>query len=365
MSLILTKNQLEALNLIAEWFNTDSKLFKLSGSAGTGKSTLLSFLKEVLDIADNEIVFATFTGKASLVLNNKGVNAVTIHKLIYDFINNIDNKPTFKLKTVLDKDYKLIVIDEASFISEQVLYDLLSFNTKVILVGDKNQLPPIKSKSIFESANYHLSEIIRQQEGNPIINLSQRILNDELVFKYQIIKNKIAVAPKSSMDINSLIRADQVIVGTNKERNRINNLIREHLGHYSTYPEQGDKVICTQNRWDILIDDVPLVNGMIGYVKEIRDTADDYFMMRFNPEFTEESKWVRVSKLIFNDEEDVNPNNCKFDFGYAITLHKAQGSEFNKVVLINPYFPKGNKDYHKRWLYTGVTRAKDSLIIYQ
>lgn len=176
MSTVLTSDQENAKKLIAEWFfNTDDKVFVLSGYAGTGKTFLIDYLaKEVLHLKVGvEVVFVSPTGKAAANLVKNGTIAGTVHGLIYvrdeealDVDENgeiiAEQELRFIKKDSIDPKIKLIVIDEASMINETVLNDLLSFNVKCLFCGDSAQLPPVKGVCpLMENPHYTMTQIGR------------------------------------------------------------------------------------------------------------------------------------------------------------------------------------------------------------
>lgn len=169
------------------------------------------------------------------------------------------------------------------------------------------------------------------------------------------------------------MRADQVICGYNSTRKNINKLLRNRLGRTSPFPEIGDKMICLRNNWSEKIKDISLVNGMTGFITEKEDNiprsskiTKDCMRVSFQPDFTEE-KFENLlllndeflSKKVFLDRDEANLYNS-FDYGYAITCHKSQGSQYNRVLLKSEILPSSN---YSRWLYTGITRAVEKLIL--
>ena len=430
----LGKQQEEALKGIVSWFRKkDKQVYMLSGYAGTGKTTLVSHLiKEELKLGENEVAFITPTGKAASVLITKGVLATTLHKLIYNPVeeeyetkigdSTIKSK---RIKFVLKQsipNLKLIVLDEVSMVEDKVMADLLSFGIPVLCCGDPGQLDPIQGiNSFMINPDYILTDIVRQNEDNPIIFLSKLARYKEPIpFGYY--GNNVAVVHKDEIRENTLrkmyLSFDQIICGKNSTRYTINNSVRKYKGidvSSSKIPLAGEKVICDVNNWGLFLD-IPtnrynLVNGIISEVKEcsiideklkfgkisikpdfLEDVTDDilfdcgiftdgtftydihqnafvagsqyYPKIRFKPKGMNESSEEYRKRIIdfimksknSTDEEQIN----RFEFAYAISCHKSQGSEFNDVVLVDE--SKVFKEPEK-WLYTGITRAKNKLII--
>jgi len=341
----LTEDQKNAMKNIINWYkNIDRQVFILNGSAGTGKTTLLKILTDELDITENTM-FASFTGKASLVLKTKGIkNSSTIHRLIYNPIVKADGSLEFRLKDINElNSVKLIIIDESSMVSKQLLEDLLSFNIKIIFVGDKNQIPPIfEKKSLFDKPNMTLNQITRQAKDNPIIYLSQRIIKN-LPLKVGKYGSKVRIV-KNIKNESVLMEADQILVGTNAKRNNLNHHVRELNGITSIQPVMGDKIICKKNNWNkyIVKDEMFLLNGLIGKIfSEPIEREVNYFdstinRTKFDVAYQFDFKindyeYCIFDKLLASYDHLLNGTNefkaifnngvDMFNFGYAITIH--------------------------------------------
>nr|WP_257215650.1 ATP-dependent RecD-like DNA helicase [Bacillus pumilus] len=384
----LSEMQQEAVRIIEDWFkNSKKKSFFLAGYAGTGKTTLVEYIIKKLQMKDSEVAFACYTGKASLVVTRKAngkYTASTIHKLIYNVRTdrNGDLHSEKKSKDELSH-LKLIVIDEASMVDGQIMKDLKSFGIKILFIGDTGQLPPVSQNgiedfmSMFNNPDFTLTEIHRQAAENPIIKLSMLARTKQEISPGVYGENKeVVVIDKVTWEAhkNRLYKsADQIICGFNKTRSHINDEIRELLGFDSVYPMIGDKMICLKNDWDKSVNDYSLVNGMTGYVHKVyssdeikRDPKYESTVIDFRPDFTDEFfKELYIPndsignpgfKLLPYDESDYN----RFDFGYAITCHKSQGSQWDNVVVLNEVL---NHETHHRWLYTAITRAAEKLIL--
>ena len=184
MNFSLTHDQQEALSDLSSWFSLPHKPFiTLGGYAGTGKTTLLAILRQKIhqQNANVKVAFCAFTGKAALVLSGKleaqgsiykGDRVSTIHSLIYEVKTDKKGKITgWKRKPELELD--LIIIDEASMITETIWNDLLSFGIPIIAVGDHGQLPPINGNfNLMGEVDLYLEQIHRQARTSPIITLS-------------------------------------------------------------------------------------------------------------------------------------------------------------------------------------------------
>lgn len=411
----LTADQEIAKDKIAEWFfNRNDPVFVLAGYAGTGKTFLINYIvKEVLHLkAGEEAAFVSPTGKAATVLAQSGTVAGTVHGLIYirdedDFdvdengeIIRKEGRLSFYKRESIDEKIRLIVVDEASMVSAEMLQDLLSFGVKCLFCGDNAQLPPVNGDcALLETPDFTLTEIVRQAADNPIIRLATMARNGEFI-PYGEYGDKVSVISRRFFTgmgrKKALLRADQIICGRNRTRSELNKELREYLGvDASPLPLAGEKVICTLNDWEKPLDKEEkfhLVNGIIGRVEACEESGDFLARMRFKADkigdevevpvdtgifladgyahgYGEKAVTVKGGELVHEynyetlrrlkaEKEDLI---CRFEFAYAITCHKAQGSEFDFVVVFDEAWAFGEERH--RWLYTAITRAKDKLLI--
>jgi exodeoxyribonuclease-5 len=390
MGFELTEEQQKAVSKMKKWFNSKTKqIFVIAGYAGTGKSTIVKSMIEELKLNPWEVKYATFTGKAALVLTKKGSPAITIHRLIYKPVEIIKKdektgKETRKIEFIkvpfLDPELKVIVIDEVSMVSKIILDDLKSFGVPIIALGDPGQLPPIgDDNGLLSEPDVFLTQIHRQAESNPIIYLSM-LVREGKKLPYGMHGKKVAVLKERETDSYQILKimtsADQILCGKNDTRRNINSTMRSYYGYEDELPEKGDKLICTKNDWSTELCGVPLINGLIGYChnqisKETIDNNRRLFTMDFRPEFIEDDYFEGLLcdlEKFQMFEEPIQPwirgdiKFADFDFGYAITVHKAQGSSWEKVCLFNEILSR-DADSHKKWLYTGITRSSDKLIL--
>jgi len=415
MDVTLTSDQENAKNLIAEWyFNTEDKVFVLSGYAGTGKTFLIDYVvKDVLHLkAGEEAVFVSPTGKAAANLVRNGTVAGTVHSLIYvrdgeefDVDENGEiverEELSFIKREKIDEKIRLIVIDEASMINETVLIDLLSFGVKCLFAGDNAQLPPVNGICpLMQNPHYIMKEIVRQAADNPIIKIATMAREGKRI-PLGTYGDRVCVISKSSLSLKErkrlFLAADQIICGRNKTRNALNDEVRGYLGIdvEDQLPTEGEKVICTLNDWEKPLDKEArfhLVNGIIGTARDIREHIDDLATMEFQADFMDVGVKVPFDSAIFTKGKYrhlygeraitlstgtvVHEGNfamlhtfkaasqepiCRFEFAYAVTCHKAQGSEFDFVIVFDESWAFGEE--RDRWLYTAITRAKEKILI--
>ncbi|MCD8205144.1 MAG: AAA family ATPase [Clostridia bacterium] len=402
MDFELTADQERAASLIKHWFLKESgKLFVLAGYAGTGKTTLIRHVVcDVLGlIPGKSAAFVTPTGKAATVLIQGGTIATTLHHLIYQArleekeVEVRGEKVTveklvFTKRDTIDSSIKLIVLDEASMVTDQTLYDLASYNIKILMCGDNAQLPPIEGTGTrLKHADCTLETIVRQEKDNPIIYLSELARKGERIMPGNY-GDRAFVLKRSTLDPRRqrkyMLSADQLICGLNRTRQKINEEMRIYTGHTSL-PEDGDKLICVNNNWEEYIDEgevFNLVNGIIGTARNIEYDMDQGIgFMEFSPDFLDtpcpytipfDASFFVTGTPRGKDEYFLSPvaKNLRgksafklnqFEFGYCVSCHKAQGSEFDKVVVFDESY--AFKENRTNWLYTAITRAKNKLII--
>src|SRR5579863_5231189 len=353
-----TGEQRAALDKVGRWLNAgEPQVFRLFGYAGVGKTTLA---RHVAGGAKAEAAYAAFTGKAALVMRSKGcAGATTIHALIYRAVEDDEGgSPTFKLNHDGPASRAgLIVIDECSMVDAELGRDLLSFGKPILVLGDPAQLPPVKGGGFFTEAepDAMLTQIHRQAENDPIIRLSEIVRSGgEIPYGVYGASRVIRRAEVASADV---LEADQVLVGVNRTRRLYNQRIRELKGFTEPLPAAGDRLVCLRN------DRVKgLINGGLWRVETLAAMRKDFVRMTLRSEDDLGRASVKVATLrqFFEGGEAELPyplrrESDEFDYGYALTVHKAQGSQWDSLTLFDE--SRAFREHGARWLYTGVTRA--------
>jgi exodeoxyribonuclease-5 len=365
---VFTPHQDAALTAVAGWLKTKpgtrtaSQVFRLFGYAGTGKTTLA---KHIAENVDGKVLFAAFTGKAAMVMRSKGcIGASTIHSLIYKARETGEEVPSFDLwDDAPASKAKLIVIDECSMVDAELGRDLMSFGVPLLVLGDPAQLPPIQGGGFFTEAepDAMLTEVHRQAQGDPIVRLSMEIRAGNRLEEGQY--DETQVVRRDGLDPARVIDADQVLVGRNATRRSYNIRMRERRGFADAFPMAGDKLVCLRNNRR-----KGLFNGGLWVVKERPSSRRQIIGLRLRPEESLGERTVKVSVRpecfsggIEQIEWEKRKRYDEFDFGYVLTVHKAQGSQWDDVVLFDESF--AFPDSRARWLYTGITRAAKRLTV--
>lgn len=347
------------------------QVFRLFGFAGTGKTTLA---KEMAANIDGQVVFAAFTGKAALALKKKGCdNAGTIHGLIYKPVEDpVTGITEFKLNHDSPAAYaKLIIIDEVSMVGEELAQDLLSYGTKILVLGDPAQLPPVKGEGFFINAepDMLLTEIHRQAAENPIIRMSMDVREGRGLTPGQYGDSIVVRRADVDKDFirEQVLAADQVLCGLNKSRQSFNVRIRELKGLRGFVPWQpacGDRLVCLKN------DRVKgLLNGGLWTVhKFTKPSSSTRIELRLSSLDYDDAQQldVLVPMQFFNGTDGEmdwreKRRSDQFTYGWALTCHKAQGSAWDNVMLFDE--SAVFRESAANWLYTGITRAASKVVV--
>lgn len=362
--------------------------------AGTGKSTLIKYIISTLNLnPQTDVCYIAFTGKAATVLQSKGCpNAKTAHKLLYKSKPMPNGKYIFEPRKVLEESYKLIVVDEISMLPKDMWELLLWHKVPILACGDPAQLPPIDKTAdnhVLDHPHIFLDEIMRQEQESEIIRLSMHIREGKPLSSFQAVGSEVMICDRSQLVPGMYNWADQILCATNAKRDNINSTVRRLYGRgYS--PEIGDKIISLKNHWDWASEsgEWVLTNGSIGTITQFHKqdiVVPNYIhneMIPFlftNMQLEDGDKFTEIpidyNALVkgtptLTPEQIYKMNHNKriidapfnFAYAYAITVWKAQGSQWPKVLLFEENFPI-EKEEHQRYLYTGITRAENKIVI--
>ncbi|HET9903189.1 MAG TPA: ATP-dependent RecD-like DNA helicase [Xanthobacteraceae bacterium] len=365
-----TPHQNAALRAVAQWLKSKPgragvpQVFRLFGYAGTGKTTLARHIAEGVD---GEVRFAAFTGKAALVMRAKGCRgASTIHSLIYRARDSEDETPTFELwDDAPVQRAALVIIDECSMVDEELGRDLMSFGVPLLVLGDPAQLPPVQGGGFFTEhpPDAMLTEVHRQAQDDPIVRLSMLVREGERPQPGRYGESE--VVRRTDLDPKRVMDADQILVGRNATRRAYNLRIRERRGLTDPLPLPGDKLVCLRNNRR-----KGLLNGGLWSVRERRARKNGILSLRLDRDDadTRAEKPLRVAvrpECFTGSIDELSwPQRRRydeFDYGYVLTVHKAQGSQWDDVVMFDESF--AFPDSRARWLYTGITRAAKRLTL--
>jgi exodeoxyribonuclease-5 len=388
-----SEEQAEAIKAIKEWYKHfdhyyvsdyatleeagSSNEFLLDGGAGTGKTTTAALAAEA--VGAKCVVYGAYTAKAARVMQSKGMEgASTLHRLLYrpQFDKNGQIIGWTKDEQSLCRRADLIVVDEVSMVNDRMADDLRDFEKPILVLGDVGgQLPPIEGAGAFtrRRPDFTLREVHRTVADSPIFALAWRARRASFLPRGGPPEAHVAALNADAWE-RILNRDFQVICGKNSTRRTVTRRAREAFGFSGPLPQPGEPLICCRNNYN-----QGLINGDIAIMWRVteNDPDDDYFTADLLID-GETRTDVKINRLhiaaTINDGK--YPNNeafdqtfrgktALFDWAYAITCHKAQGSEFDHVVVIDDLFAQWDKDLRRRWLYTALTRARESVTVYQ
>lgn len=376
----------------------------IGGYAGTGKTTLVATIAHELCIKRRKAVaFLTPTAKAASVLRRKlaplqlpTTYVGTVHSFMYSPVldqyeglagwkrryftrtENDDGSYSYECKDSEDMPrVDLIIVDEASMVSEEMELDILQFKVPVLAVGDHGQLPPVQGTSSWMTKpDLRLEKIHRQAEDNPILALATYVREEGGLprnvsdFGIPFYRGLYALGdPLEDAYDRRGHHEVALICYTNRLRARLNMEVHRSLHDGHAEPGKGSQVICLKNN-------SPLVNGMRGvlvshvekrdiwYVGDVHFPDENYiysgpFLQRQFGEAKAPKDTNAASELVGRPIDRMKDLGALFDFGYAMTCHKAQGSQFEEVVVVLEH-GRRPQDY-ARWLYTAITRASEKL----
>jgi exodeoxyribonuclease-5 len=425
MTVVLSPTQDKALQDIRAWFDAISnggpREFFMFGFAGTGKSTLAAKLPEALNLpmytgpaieGDTEpgILYVAYTGKAASVLRRKELFAYTIHQAIYG--RAIVNEPAIdkvlgemasleadgtaeaglmrqlnrKLKKLQQPNFStglgkhisnaaLVVVDECSMIDDQLYSDLAMWGKPILFMGDPAQLPPVggTSQLITVTPNVMLTEIHRQALENPIIRMSQHLRESSMLPR---VVTDACTITRDYPDVADMAAYDQIITGHHNSRRVLNRYLSKHHAFDDFPAGKGEKLINLKNDHKLGI-----MNGEMVTVKNVdHNPVERYMVAKVFAEINnrqlgnDELEQMMIYDGYFRDtvqyvdgrvgrEYQQRKELMELDWGYAITGHKSQGSEWDSVFVWDSKF--GRTEIERRqWLYTALTRARERVKIY-
>lgn len=355
-----------------------------------------------MDVDPEDIRYIAYTGKAATVLRNKGCpGAMTAHKLLYHAQQLPNGRYSFRPRKVLDGDPRIIVVDEISMLRKRE-WDLLCTYKDIYIIacGDPGQLPPVPDDSgeevdnhVLDHPHIFLDEIMRQAQDSEIIRFSMHVREGKPVYNFPCKNEQVMIFEQKDLTVPMMIWADQILCATNRYKHSLNEQMRSAMGYFGE-PQIGDKVINLHNEWDLVsTQQNPLTNGIIGTIKTLEHQTWDYpfFIRKKNNQVVHVP--VTCATIVGDDNEEFQnivwdytelntgkpsltreeefiirkrlkmPLPLHVNYGYAITVWKAQGSEWGKVLLFEETGWPKEPDMRRRYLYTGITRAVDKLVI--
>lgn len=394
----------QALKEVSLWLDDPDaqQVFRLFGFAGTGKTTLARHLAGGVE---GMTLFAAYTGKAASVLRRSGCpDASTIHSLLYDVspqsrMRLIELEIELKNPTLDDyskeeltrewkaerkklarprfsvnpdsilREAKLLVLDECSMVNQFIANDIESFGCKILVLGDPAQLPPVKGSGYYTNSkpDILLDEIHRQALDSPIIRWSKLVREGKSLPVG--VDGAVKRIPRKAVTTDMMMEYDQVLTGKNETRRNINKAIRQKRGYDSIYPMKGERLVILRNEKDLGVLNGVTCESTTDALNDVDDEAAVYCDVLYEGAVIQNMPICRSQFDAYLDEtkaENMDFNKrwlVPADFGYALTVHKSQGSQWEKVLLFDDGFGKREAQMRRKWLYTAITRAQSALTI--
>lgn len=423
MSTEWTTQQQDAIEKVRDWYhNSGEQVFRLFGFAGTGKTTLANSTVDQLDLSGRAL-YGAFTGKAAHVLRSKGGDgASTIHSLIYtpkqkarekleELYKQRDRETDPQERSVLERAIRveeeklakpafvlkedsevagapLVVLDEVSMIGSSMAADLLSFGTKLLVLGDPAQLPPVDGDGYFinHTPDHLLTEIHRSALDSPVTRLATAVRNSPPGDRALGLPGLDGDSGRTDqLNPGELLEFDQVIVGTNRIRWNFNTALRALRGRTGPIPQKGDRVICLANN-----PDNEVFNGQQLVVEDCAPNSDYEDVLHLEAvddedRYRELNVWACGFVDADGEKEAKRSGRGRVaaaTWAEAITCHKSQGSQWDNVLVYDESQVFGRMAYKdnvdrfgrdtasmeahaqaRKWLYTAVTRAAKRVVV--
>lgn len=419
----LTDQQQAGIEKIRNWYKSQQQgwgadVFRLFGPAGTGKTTMAKAIPVALGLRD--VRYGTFTGKAAHVLRGKGASPVsTIHSGIYfpttseeakqklfdarmnlgqaikniekatlagapaQIINELNDRGValdLEIK-ILEQEARrlawewnpdsqwasaeLIILDEVSMVGAKLAADIERYGVPVLVLGDPAQLPPVEGGGYYTDAqpDFLLTEIHRQALESPVLELATRtrLSTDRSL--------GLTTADTSPASVDAAMEADQVLVWSNKRRWAMVTVMRRKLGFPEGKVVEGDRIMCLTNNKELAV-----FNGQQFSVLDGGRLMDDEGHVREIPMYDDGFAGQEMQQQAKNGGLGIRGSKMLATFAQAITVHKAQGSEWPHVYVVNE-LPAMLAMVERRegaaaaitqarqWIYTATTRASDRVTV--
>lgn len=368
--------------------NSSEQVFQYTGGPGTGKTEIMWEIVRRSGVPLSRIAPMAFIGQAAIVMRTRGLTtAKTIHSWLYECIEEeildehgypvmdpVFNKPMTRFVFVPRDlhDIDLFIIDEGYTVPRYMKKDIESRGKKIIVCGDKNQLPPVEDEPAYlvDGKIWQLTQVMRQKKGSYIIELANMVLRG--IEPPLGLHGNVLVIERDDLNSEMIKNSQVIICGTNKTRDYYNEYIRHQiLGKSTTLPGYGERVMCRKNNWNIEVDGINLTNGLTGTVVKPADVysfdgktftidfCSDLLGLYF-PNIKCDYNYFTAERsqkeFIKNSRYSIGE---KFEYAYAKTTHLCQGSQYYNGIYISEYL---HKDIQRQLDFTATTRFINYMI---
>lgn len=387
----LSADQQRALALLTEALTNRQSQMVLAGPAGSGKTTIMRDFARVARESGYKVRFAAPTGKAAVRIRDvTGEPASTLHSILYRSVSEtLDGRPMFRDPKPPCEDRTVLIIDEASMVSADLHQELISHmpeTSSVLYVGDREQLPPVMGTwgPDFDHPTAVLEEIHRQALGNSILMVADMIrrggkLPEADLGAYERRKESLSwVADRIAQGLTS--NEDIVAISwTNDLRRKLNNLVRRNLGFRDQPLNERERLLvllnnkATGNMNGEVVQVISFENlkldpptGCDGIARVDGSNGSSFFV---HPQLIGTVGEVRDFKMACARWAERLPTRrwVHVDYGYGLTVHRAQGSEYETVIFVVDSMSRkiAQRDVSsaRRLVYTALTRAKKRIIV--
>lgn len=343
---MLTLEQENGLIKLTKKIQIEAPITILQGPAGSGKSYLLTHLLQHLGYHESQVAFVSFTGTAAQVLVKQGLSATTIHSLIYKPIVRYGVCVGFRKKSRAEfreeNNLRLIIVDEFSMLSQEMLVDLEFYGVQLLLVGDHDQLPAIGEPNKYvNSADVFLKEVHRQALDNPILWAATEVRLGRGL-PAGIYGDILWVGRKENADPGWYRKDVQIITGLNSTKDSLN---LEMAG--TEKPRRGHKIIFLRNDME-----QGITNGTIGEIVGVNTPFRNKYKLTAS---LDDGRVEDYPAEFLIRGETPQRKGQYFSYAYAISCHKAQGQTFDSPGIIYDESHIFGQD-RKKWLYTAISR---------
>lgn len=389
----LTNDQYYGLAKLERWYQKfNHQIIEISGVVGTGVWETIQKFIDNIGFDPREIMYLSYDQKQVLEMASKRYHAYYINGIIYNYTRIVDfdtipviNRRSTQIDFVwkksvrkkIDPKYRLIVVFDSILINESTLNDLCTFGLPIILIRDPMLIPSPDTFTFMRDPNIEFNEVNPELIKNPIVYFAHKILNDEKIKPGNY--DKVSVVSKKQMNLYNLRSSDMTITMTENMRKEINRIYREKiLKIKNSINIVGERMVVMDNIYgERLVNEdekkikIYLTKGLVGTLSKCNKHAEvtKYVPIDFKPDFYHESFTdLYMNRHYLNGVEtpsrqQIPDDIINLEYAYALSVYTARVSHWNKVTMTTEMNEFDDPELQKRILYTGITKARQSLTL--